>query len=126
MIARLARSSAVHMLGAFLAMGSWALFANRAHGLAAALPAAVLQGALSACITLTLKTVVERLAPRFAGLAALCAPPLIAAGLSAALLTTLHSLAGTPEVLATVALPLIVATSYAAIYNTSLWAARRR
>lgn len=114
------------MLGAFLAMGGWALFANRAHGLNAALPAAVLQGALSAGITLTLKTVVERLAPRFGGLAALCLPPLIAAALSAALLTTLHHLAGTPEVFATVALPLAVATSYAAIYNFSLFAARRR
>jgi hypothetical protein len=125
-IARLAKSNLAHMAGAFLAMGGWALFANRTHGLAAALPAAVLQGALSAGITLTLKTVVERLAPRFAGMAALFAPPLIAAGLSAALLTTLHRLAGTPEVLATVALPLTVAASYAAIYNTSLWAARRR
>ena len=126
MIARLARSNLAHMLGAFLVMGGWALFANHAHGFAAALPAAILQGLLSAGITLTLKTVIERLAPRFAGVAALFAPPLIAAGLSAVLLTTLHHLAGTPEILATVALPLTVATSYAAIYNYSLFAMRRR
>lgn len=126
MIAKLAKSTLAHMAGAFLAMGGWALFANRVHGLEAALPAAVLQGLLSAAITLTLKTVVEHLAPRFEGFAALVAPPFLAAALSAAVLTTLHHFAGTPEVLATVALPLTIAAGYAALYNFSLYAARRR
>jgi hypothetical protein len=126
MIARLARSHAVHALGAFIAMGSWAFFANRAHGLPAALTAGALQGVLSAGITLSLKTTVERLAPRFHGAAALWAPPALAALVSAGLLTALHALSGTPEILATVALPLTVATSYACLYNISLWKLRRR
>jgi hypothetical protein len=69
---------------------------------------------------------VERLAPRFHGAAALWAPPALAACVSAGLLTALHALSGTPEILATVALPLTVATSYACLYNISLWKLRRR
>jgi len=122
---RLAHSNASHALGAFCAMGGWAFFANSGHAVEDAGTAAVLQGVLSACITLTLKTIIEHLAPRFAGTAALWAPPLLAACLSATLLTTLHALSGTPELLLTVALPLTVATAYAAVYNFSLWKLRR-
>ena len=122
---RIARSHLSHALGAFCAMGAWAFFANSGHALGEAFTAAVLQGALSACITLTLKTIIEKLAPRFVGRTALWAPPALAACLSASLLTLLHSLNGTPEILLTVALPLSIATSYAAIYNYALWKQRR-
>ena len=124
-LARLMRSSIVHVGFAFLAMGSWAAFANRAHPMPAPLYAGLLQGAISATITLVLKRAIEYLASRFSGLAALLAPPGIAGLVSATLLTILHTLGGTPEIAKTIAVPLIVATSYAALYNYSLWRIRK-
>ena len=123
--ARLMRSSIVHVGFAFLAMGSWAAFANRAHPMPAPLHAGLLQGAISATITLVLKRAIEDLASRFSGLAALLAPPVIAGLVSATLLTILHTLGGTPEIAKTIAVPLTVATSYAALYNYSLWRIRK-
>lgn len=123
--ARLMRSSIVHVGFAFLAMGGWAAFANRAHPMPAPLYAGLLQGAISATITLVLKRAIEFLAGRFSGLAALLAPPVIAGLVSASLLTILHTIGGTPEILKTIAVPLTVATSYAALYNYSLWRIRK-
>ena len=124
-LARLMRSSIVHVGFAFLAMGGWAAFANRAHPMPAPLHAGLLQGAISATITLVLKRAIEYLASRFSGLAALLAPPVIAGLVSATLLTILHTLGGTPEIAKTIAVPLTVATSYAALYNYSLWRIRK-
>ena len=124
-LARLARSSAVHMGFAFLAMGGWAVFANRGHAMPAPLIAGIVQGVLSACITLFLKRVVEAIAARLTGLPALAVPPLAAFAISMTLLVTLHRLAGTPEILATIAVPLTVATTYAALYNFALWKDRK-
>lgn len=125
MIATLARSSLMHMLGAFVAMGSWSYFANSGHPMPAPLIAALLQGTISACITFVLKSTIEYLNARFEGMAALLLPPLIAFCLSSSLLFLLHTLGGTPEILKTILLPLTVATGYAAIYNTSLWKIRK-
>jgi hypothetical protein len=124
-LARLMRSSVVHVGFAFLAMGSWAVFANRAHPMPAPLLAGLIQGMLSAGITLILKRGIEGLARRFSGLAALLAPPAIASLVSASLLTAIHTLGGTPEIARTIAVPLTVATSYAALYNLSLWRSRK-
>lgn len=124
-LARLMRSSIVHVGFAFLAMGGWAAFANRAHPMPAPLHAGLLQGAISATITLVLKRAIEYLASRFSGLTALLAPPAIAGLVSATLLTILHTLGGTPEIAKTIAVPLTVATSYAALYNYSLWRIRK-
>lgn len=125
-IVRLARSSVVHVLFAFVAMGGWAVFANRTHPMPAPLVAGMIQGGLSACITLLLKRLIETLSLRFDGIRALLVPPVITCLVSASLLTLIHALSGTPEVLATIVLPLTVATSYAAFYNFSLWEAGRR
>lgn len=122
----LLRSGIVHVLFAFLAMGSWAAFANRLHPMPAPLLAGLVQGGLSACITLFLKRSIDLLVSRLDGVAARIVPPVAAAAISASLLTTLHGLSGTPEILATVALPLAVATSYAALYIGFLWTGRRR
>jgi hypothetical protein len=54
-LARLMRSSIVHVGFAFLAMGGWAAFANRAHLMPAPLYAGLLQGAISATITLVVQ-----------------------------------------------------------------------
>jgi len=123
--ARLMRSSIVHVGFAFFAMGSWAVFANRAHPMPAPLLAGLIQGTLSAIITLLLKRGIEYLASRFSGLAALLAPPAIAGVVSASLLTVIHTIGGTPEIARTIAVPLTVATSYAALYNFSLWRSRK-
>lgn len=124
-VARLMRSSIVHVAFAFLAMGSWAAFANRAHPMPAPLQAGLIQGALSAGITLLLKRSIEGLSRRFTGITALLAPPVIAGLASASLLTVIHTVAGTPEIGRTIAVPLTVATSYAALYNFSLWRSRK-
>ena len=121
MIAGLARSSLVHIGVAFLAMGGWAVFANRAHPMPQPLVAGVVQGALSGAITFVLKRMLEFLAVRFSGLAALVLPPVIAVLLSLGILTAIHALAATPEILATIALPLSVTALYSLVYTAALW-----
>lgn len=122
----LAGNSVVHVLFAFLAMGSWAVFANRMHPMPRPLIAGVVQGVLSGCLTLFLKAVVEALAQRFHGFTRLWAPPLIACLGSAAALVVIHALSGTPEILKTIAVPLLVSSSYATIYNYSISGGRQR
>ncbi|MDL2410581.1 hypothetical protein PY650_34400 [Rhizobium calliandrae] len=121
----LAGSSIVHVLFAFLAMGGWAVFANRLHPMPQPMISGLVQGIVSACLTLFLKSAVETLSKRLSGLTGLWAPPLIACLGSAGLLVTIHALSGTPEILKTIAVPLLVSTSYAAIYNYSISGGRR-
>ncbi|WP_455270226.1 hypothetical protein [Rhizobium herbae] len=121
---RWAGSGTVHVLFAFLAMGGWAVFANRGHAMPQPLYSGFLQGALSACLTLFLKSVIDVLSKRFSGFVRFWAPALIACLGSASLLTVLHALIGTPEIASTIAVPLLVSTSYASIYNYSI--SRRR
>lgn len=116
----LAGSGVVHVAFAFFAMGGWALFANRHHPMPKPLLAAVIQGTLSALLTLYLKTAVDALSRRFRGTKRLFLPPLLACLDSSAALVAIHTMSGTPEVLRTIALPLAVSTTYAAIYNYSI------
>lgn len=120
----LAGSSMVHVLFAFVAMGSWAVFANRAHPMPQPLVAGIVQGALSAVITLFLKSGIDHLSKRISGSAVYWAPPVIVLIVSISLLAGFHWLSGTPEIASTIAVPLAVSTFYAALYNFSL--ARRR
>ena len=119
---RTAASGVTHVLFAFVAMGGWAYFANTAHPMPKPLVAGLVQGTMSACLTLFLKTTIDHLAGMMARPWSLWAPPAIACAASAAILATIHKIAGTPEILATIAVPLLVATSYGFIYNF----ARRR
>ena len=114
---KILQSSPTHVLFAFCAMGSWALFANRGHPMPKPVYAGLVQGLMSAIITYFLKRTIEALQTRFNGPSALWLPPLIAASAGLVLLVTVHTLAGTPEVLKTIALPFGVAATYAAIYN---------
>lgn len=116
----LLRSNAAHMAGGFALMGSWAFFANAAHPMPTPLISGLVQGALSASITLLLKSVIERLLPRLSGTNGLILPPLLCGAISVALLTAIHMAVGTPEILMTLALPVTVATGYAALYNFRL------
>lgn len=119
-----ARRAPVHMAVAFAGMGAWAVFANRGHGPTAALTAGAVQGTLSALITLGLKRIVDGLAARFDGAAGLIVPPLAAWAVSAGILAAIHTLAGTPEVLATIAVPNLVATAYAVLYTLAVQRAK--
>jgi hypothetical protein len=124
-LATLARASAVHVAVAFVAMGGWTLFANRTHG-AAAIGPALVQGAVSALITLGLKRTLERLAARLSGWRALVLPPLLTASVILAVLIGVHRLIGTPEIAATIAVPWSVSTLYAIVYTAALAKGRRR
>ena len=114
------RSTALHVGFAFVAMGGWAAFANRDHGAGAMMLAFAVQGALSALITLVMKRGLEAGHARMSGLAARLVPPLISCAAIAALLSAVHALAGTPEVLRTIAVPWTVSTLYAFVYVASL------
>lgn len=117
------RSSALHMTVAFLGMGAWAVFANRAHGADAWL-AGMVQGALSATITLFLKRMIEAVSARARGAWRLVLPPVLAVAASFGILTLVHRLAGTPEITATIALPMSVTALYATGYAFALWRER--
>jgi hypothetical protein len=117
-LAKLARATSVHIAVAFVAMGGWTLFANRAHG--AAIAPALIQGAISGAITAVLKRVLEAMSRRLAGAAAYVAPPLTTASVILAVLVTVHVLIGTPEVLATISVPWSVSTLYAVVYAAVL------
>lgn len=119
-----ATSTSAHVALAFLAMGGWAVFANRDHAVAQALVSGLVQGTISGLLTLVLKKFLEWFNAKLAGHAALMVPPLITAASILAVLVTAHTLAGTPEIAATIAVPFTVSTSYAIIYNWGLW--RRR
>jgi hypothetical protein len=123
-LAKLARASAVHVAVAFVAMGGWTLFANRGHGAAAVLPA-LAQGTVSGLITLVLKRVLEAFAARLFGWRALVVPPLVTASTILALLIAVHRLIGTPELVATIAVPWSVSTLYAILYTAALLRDRR-
>jgi len=122
---RLLKSSPVHIAFGFLAMGGWALFANRDHGLAGAWLPALVQGTLSGALTGVLKKTLEALDGRLQGAMAWAVPPAITAGSILALLSLVHTAIGTPEVIATIAVPWSVSTLYAIVYNAGLVRARR-
>jgi mannose/fructose/N-acetylgalactosamine-specific phosphotransferase system component IIC len=115
-----ATSTVAHVGFGFLAMGAWAVFANRAHPLPQALLAGFVQGLISGTLTLFLKNGLEAMHARFTGAAALIVPPVITAATILAILIGVHTLAGTPEIAATIAVPFTVSTTYAVIYNWGL------
>lgn len=128
----LASNTAVHVAFGFITMGAWAVFANRAHPLPDALLAGLVQGTISGSLTLVLKKALERMSAAFFGapqsdegigrkLAALIIPPIITATTILAILVVAHTLASTPEVFATIAVPFAVSTTYAILYNLGLW-----
>ena len=116
----LLESKAVHGAGGFLLMGGWAVFANRAHEMPTPLIAGLVQGLLTATITLFLKRAIEGIVHRTTGGLRLLLPPLAAFLISLVLLTAIHTLAGTPALVATISVPLAVSTLYAFLYTVTL------
>ena len=115
-----------HVAFAFLAMGGWAVFANRLHGAERALLAGLVQGTLSGLLTLGLKRFLEAAVGRLSDLWAAILPPVLSCAGVLAILLTAHRLAGTPNVWATISVPYAVSSSYAWIYSLMLVLARRR
>ncbi len=101
-------------------MGGWAVFANRAHEMPAPLTAGLVQGLLTATITLFLKRIIESIYHCVAGWQRFALPPLAAFLVSIALLTLIHTIAGTPALLATISVPVAVSTLYAFLYTITL------
>lgn len=122
---KILQSSITHISFAFVAMGSWAVFANWAHPMPKPLYAGLLQGLMSATITFFLKRTIETLQAKFKRKQALWAPPAVACSASLGLLAGAHILAGTPEVIKTIILPFSVAASYATLYNYLIWKNRK-
>lgn len=114
------RSKALHAAAGFILMGSWAAYANSAHPMPAPIVAGILQGTLTAGITLLLKRVVELVCTYVSGSARLLLSPLATGLVSIAILTSVHTIAGTAEIAATVSVPVMVSISYAAIYAKAL------
>lgn len=113
----IATSTPLHLAFAFLAMGGWGFWVNTSHPLPQALAAGALQGVMSTALTLFLKKSVDVLRGAFGGHLRYWAPPLLASLGTASLLVFGHWVAATPEILATVALPLSVSVSYVLAYN---------
>lgn len=124
-VRRVAGSGITHVAFAFFVMGGWAVFANLGHPMPKPLIAGAVQGVLSASFTLIMKRGIEYLTTTLSGLSSLLIPPLLAASISAMCLSLIHWAAGTPEILATIALPLTVATTYAATYTFTRWRAHK-
>ncbi len=120
----LAGSTLAHVGFAFLAMGGWAVFANRDHAAGEMLLAGLVQGTISALLTLGLKKFLEWFNARLRGATALVLPPLITAASILAILVSAHTAAGTPALWATIAVPFSVSTAYAILYNLRLWRQR--
>ena len=125
-LSRLARASWTHVAFALLAMGGWAFWINHNHGLGHALTAGLVQGTLSAGLTFGIKRGLEALFSRLSGPIALLGPPLLSCACVLALLVAAHTLAGTPEIWATIAVPFTVSSTYAFVYTAGLAAARRK
>ena len=119
-LARLARSTPLHVAIGFLLMGGWAAFANRGHGVQAQGLAFVVQGLLSGALTLVLKRGLEAAYARMAPPFDRTVPPMVSCLVIAGVLTLVHTLAGTPEVLATIAVPWSLSTLYGFIYVFTL------
>ncbi|MDF3031875.1 MAG: hypothetical protein K0R03_2433 [Moraxellaceae bacterium] len=98
---------------AFVMWGAWAYWINRAHGHFAGLVAGVAQGAASFTITLIMAAAVTTLSRRLAGRRGqFLLPPFLTVGCTTSALYTLHHLAGTPNILSTIAAPSSVALAY--------------
>ncbi|SLN19307.1 hypothetical protein ROA7450_00611 [Roseovarius albus] len=121
MIGRLTGAAWVHVLVGFVLMGSWAFYANAAHPMPKPLIAAVLQGSLSGTITFGLKTALDYLRERLSAGFAAWVPPLITCSVSLCVLVGVHTIAGTPEVVKTIAVPFSVASIYAVTYNLIMY-----
>jgi hypothetical protein len=121
----LARVVAVTAAG-FALYAAWAAFANRAHGLAAAARAGAVQGLSSAIATGVVATIIEVAIARLGrSWPATVAAAVGASSLAAAMHVTLHLLAGTRALLATISVPVVLGFAYSLTYAAAVRRATR-
>ena len=123
--AKLAKSTAVHVGFAVVAMGGWAAFANLGHPIARLAIAAAVQGPLSGSITVVLKRTLEAMGAALPLRLTWFVPPLVTCIGVLAILVGAHLAAGTPEIARTIAMPYAVSSTYAWVYAYSLYAERK-
>lgn len=116
----LRRVAAVTAMG-FAAYFAWAAFANRAHGVDAAARAGVVQGLSSAVATGVVAALIELAIARLGrSWPAVIASAVGASSLAATMHVTLHLLAGTKALLATVSVPILVGLAYSLTYAAAV------
>ncbi|MEC7760418.1 MAG: hypothetical protein VX874_00740 [Pseudomonadota bacterium] len=111
------QSNLAHVLAGIFLMGGWAFIANITHSWLAAFEAGLLQGLITGTMTFFIKKAIEWVASNTTGVVT---PTLAASAISATVLTTIHTIAGTPAFWATVLVPFTVATIYGATYTFTL------
>src|SRR5437773_30135 len=116
-LSELAGRSSIHVGSAVVVMGSWAAFANRAHGVWAAVVAGLVQGGASALVTFTLKSSLEAMSGWLKGTLAFVVPPTVSCTVVLILLVVAHRLAGTHELWSTISIPYAASSAYAWIYT---------
>ena len=119
-LSELAGRSSIHIGSAVVVMGSWAAFANRAHGVRAAVVAGLVQGGASALVTFALKSSLEAMSGRLKGTLAFVVPPTVSCTVILILLVVAHRLAGTHELWSTISIPYAASSAYGWIYTAIL------
>lgn len=108
-------------IAAFLVYGLWAAFANREHGAAIAMRTFVVQGSSSAISTATVSAAIEFLWRWFGGARWAVFAAAVASSLTAACFhSTLHALAGTPNLIAAIAFPTVMGLVFGFAYAVAL------
>ena len=106
-------------IAGFLGYGGWAFFCNLMHGVKMGLQSGLVQGSLSFSITLMLSGVMEFFYKRLRSKAWSVVIPIIG---FVSVSYSVNTLAGTPEVLATIALGSIIDSFYVYTYIKGLTA----
>ncbi|WP_265655663.1 hypothetical protein [Verminephrobacter aporrectodeae] len=106
---------------AFLVQGGWTLWVNLPHGLGRSAISAAMQGLLSgvsaSVMTLIMEWIYRTLSPSPLRPIASALGPIL---LMASVLYAVHRVIGTPEIAATMALPMIAIVAYAIVYTAKL------
>ncbi len=107
-------SAALPAVAAFVLWGGWAFYANLEPSNSFPLLPALVQGSASSSITLLMALAVQQLHILFAASPRLAAwlPPFVIVAITSTLLVVFHSLAGTPNLAATVIPPSAVAFAF--------------
>lgn len=114
-------------VGAFIAYGGWAVYANYRHGLATSLVSALTQGIISFLVTAFMTLILEAIFYRFAAGALRIVVTAVGAQAAVALVTfTIHYVVGTPEIIVTMTPSFIVSSIYCVVYTTGMHIRDRR
>ena len=116
---------ALHMLVGFIVMGSWAAFTNWTYAMPAPLIAGLVQGTMSAAFTLGLRWLTEVVAARMHRKRTMSLVPVVICAVTVAILTVIHTLAGTPEILRILLVAVAITTFYSGMQTYGIWKNRK-